>query len=137
MLNLDELVTRLAVAARMVRLFTGASAVPVVTGREQVLVSVARVVPGRHVGQPATLSPRADQRRPRIHPRIGGRGVIHANAVRSSPCLESASTLLLPTCQGKRVGLASADADKAATAISREAERVRVIRLLVGGADED
>ncbi|MFG5121850.1 hypothetical protein [Methylorubrum sp. POS3] len=69
--DLDELVTRLAVAARMVRLFTGASAVPVVTGREQVLVSVARVVPGRHVGQPATLSPRADQRRPRIIPGSG------------------------------------------------------------------
>lgn len=66
--DLDELVTRLVRAARAVRIFAGASAVPVVTGREQVLVSVARAVPGRHVGPPSTFGPRADRQRLRTVP---------------------------------------------------------------------
>ncbi|MFG5121851.1 hypothetical protein [Methylorubrum sp. POS3] len=63
--------------------------------------------------------------------------MIHANAVRSVTMLGERKYSPASDLPGKRVGLASADADKAATAISREAERVRVIRLLVGGADED
>lgn len=69
--DLDELVSRLARAARAVRLLAGASAVPVVTGRGQVLVSVARPVPGRHVGPPASPGPRMDRRRFRTVPGSG------------------------------------------------------------------
>jgi siroheme synthase len=67
--ELDELVTRLAAVARVVRLATGIPSMPVVTGRGQVLVSVARAIPGRHIGPSLGPGSRADRYRPRNIPR--------------------------------------------------------------------
>ena len=69
--ELDELVTRLAVAAQVVRLVASTPSTPVVTGRGQVLVSVARAIPGRHVGPSSSPGSRTDRYRPRNIPGSG------------------------------------------------------------------
>ncbi|MFG5121690.1 hypothetical protein [Methylorubrum sp. POS3] len=62
--ELDELVTRLAAAARVVRLVASAPSTPVVTGRGQVLVSVSRSIPGRHVELPSNRGSRTERHSP-------------------------------------------------------------------------
>jgi hypothetical protein len=63
--------------------------------------------------------------------------VIHRNVVRCVPTLEKRERIVSLGLPRRRIRLASAETDKAASAIAREAERVRTIRLLDGGSDED
>lgn len=64
--DLDELVSRLAAAAHVVRVAAKTASTPIVTGRGQVLVSVARAVPGRHVELSPNPEARSDWHRPRF-----------------------------------------------------------------------
>ncbi|MFY9294017.1 MAG: hypothetical protein WAP03_25480 [Methylorubrum rhodinum] len=61
-MELDALLARLEIAAGLVRLYGIALPAPVITGRGQLLVSVARPVPGRHVGPPAPSGPAPTRR---------------------------------------------------------------------------
>lgn len=63
--------------------------------------------------------------------------MIHSNVVRCVPTTEKRERVVSLGLPRLRMRLASAETDKAALAIAREAERVRTIRLLVGGANED
>lgn len=63
--------------------------------------------------------------------------MIHGHAVRNVPVRTERERLFpLGEPHGYRA-VVSAEADKAALAIAREAERVRTIRLLVSGANKD
>jgi hypothetical protein len=63
--------------------------------------------------------------------------MIHGQAIPNVPVLEEREYLFsLDELHGYQA-VVSAEADKGASAIAREAERVRTIRLLVDGANED
>nr|WP_137831443.1 hypothetical protein [Methylobacterium sp. L1A1] len=63
--------------------------------------------------------------------------MIRSNVVHCVPTTEKRERVVSLGLPRRRMRVASTETDKAALAIAREAERVRTIRLLVGGSDED
>lgn len=62
--------------------------------------------------------------------------MIRSNVDRHVRSLEKREPLVASASPHRYMRPAPSEADKSASAIAREAERVRVIRLLVGGSDE-
>ena len=63
--------------------------------------------------------------------------MIHSRAVRNVFALKERECLFPLGEPHEYRAVAAVEADKAALAIAREADRVRTIRLLVGGVNED
>ena len=63
--------------------------------------------------------------------------MIRSDADRPVRSLEECEPFVASVQPSRCMRSASAEEDKAALAIAREVERVRTIRLLVGGANED